>query len=84
MIFQHHHANHHLFQNLLRVYPIKIMGDINDADYFLSVLHILSGRPIHNYYWSLKSQHYDNMDKSIFLWCSVHLIGIWTPCHFDW
>ncbi len=24
------------------------MVDINDADYFLSVLHILSGGPIHN------------------------------------
>ena len=28
--------------------------------------------------------HYHNMDKSIFLWCSAHLIDIWTPCHFDW
>ncbi len=42
-------------QSALRVYPIKIMGDINDADYFLSVLHILSGGLIHNYYWSLRS-----------------------------
>ena len=42
-----------IFQDLLRVYPIKIMGDINYAGYFLSVLHILSGGPIHNYYLSL-------------------------------
>ncbi len=46
------------------------MGDISDAGYFLSVLNILRGGPIHNYY--------------IFLWGSAHLIGIWTPCHFDW
>ncbi len=25
------------------------MGDISDAGYFLSVLHILCGHPIHNY-----------------------------------
>ncbi len=31
---------------VLRVHPIKLMGDISDAGYFLSVLHILSGRPI--------------------------------------
>ncbi len=24
------------------------------------------------------------LDKTIFLWCFAHLIGIWTPCHFDW
>ncbi len=41
-----------------RVYPIKLMGDISDAGYFLSVWHILSAGPTHNYYLSLKSQHY--------------------------
>ncbi len=33
------------------------MGDISDAGYFLSVLHILSGPPLHNYYLALESQH---------------------------
>ncbi len=40
-----------MYLNLLqlRVYPIKLMGDISDAGYFLSVWHILSAGPIHNY-----------------------------------
>ncbi len=37
------------YKKILKGYPIKIMGDINVADYFLSVLHILSGGPIHNF-----------------------------------
>ncbi len=39
-------------QRCLRVYPIKLMGDISDAGYFLSVLNILSGGPIHKAYSS--------------------------------
>ena len=50
----------------LRIYPIKLMGDIRYAGYFLSVWHILGAGPIHNYYLSLKSQHYWYLDPLSF------------------
>ena len=35
------------------------MGDISDAGYFLSVLNILSGGPIHNTILFSKNAHYE-------------------------
>ncbi len=54
--------------NSLRVYPIKLMGDTSNVGHFVSVLHILSGGPIQNYYLWPKSHLNKFFFMTIILW----------------
>ncbi len=84
--FQHPKIRYFSTLSSLRVYPIKLMGDISDAGYFLSVLPILSGGPTHNYYLSLKSQHYKCPLQSIYWVVSNPQIceKEWIFCEHIW